>query len=102
MVLGVKNLPTNARDINDVDSVSGSGRSPGGGYGSPLQFFCLDNPHGQRSQACCSPWVHKELDITENHQLDGHEFEQAPGVDDAQGSLTCHSPWGHKESDTTE
>ena len=34
--------------------------------------------------------------------LDGHEFEQAPGVDDRQGSLACCSPWGHKESDTTE
>ena len=32
----------------------------------------------------------------------GHEFEQAPGVGDGQGSLECCSPWGHKESDTTE
>ena len=31
------------------------------------------------------------------HQLDGHEFEQAPGVGDGQGSLTCYSPWGCKE-----
>ena len=31
-----------------------------------------------------------------------HEFEQAPGVGDGQGSLACCSPWGHKESDTTE
>ena len=37
-----------------------------------------------------------------HHQLDEHEFEQAPGVGDGQGSLTCCSPWGHKESDTTE
>ena len=36
------------------------------------------------------------------HQLDGHEFEQAPGVGDRQGSLACCSPWGRKESDTTE
>ena len=36
------------------------------------------------------------------HQLDGHEFEQAPGVGDGQGSLACCCPWGHKESDTTE
>ena len=35
-------------------------------------------------------------------QLDGHEFEQAPGVGDEQGSLACYSPWGHKELDTTE
>ena len=36
------------------------------------------------------------------HWLDGHEFEQALGVGDRQGSLACSSPWGHKESDTTE
>ena len=33
---------------------------------------------------------------------DGHEFEQAPGVDDGQGSLACCSPMGCKESDMTE
>ena len=36
------------------------------------------------------------------HWLNGHEFEQAPGVGDGQGSLACCSPWGHKELDTTE
>ena len=36
------------------------------------------------------------------HWLDGHEFEQAPGVGGGQGSLACCSPWGHKESDMTE
>ena len=35
-------------------------------------------------------------------RLDGHEFEQAPGVSDGQGNLVCCSPWGQKESDTTE
>ena len=37
-----------------------------------------------------------------HHQLDGHEFEQALGVGDGQGSLAFCSPWGHKESDITE
>ena len=37
-----------------------------------------------------------------HHQLNGHEFEQAPGVGDGQGSLECCSPWGYKESDTTD
>ena len=37
-----------------------------------------------------------------HHWLDGHEFEQAPGVGDGQGILACCSPWGCKESDTTE
>ena len=34
------------------------------------------------------------------HQLNGHEFEQTPGVHDGQGNLACCSPWDHKESDT--
>ena len=37
-----------------------------------------------------------------HHPLNGHEFEQASGVGDGQGSLACCSPWGHKESDMTE
>ena len=37
-----------------------------------------------------------------HHQLDGHEFEQAPGVGDGQGSLACYIPWGHKGLDVTE
>ena len=37
-----------------------------------------------------------------HHWLDGHEFEQALGVGDGQGSLVCCSPRGRKESDTTE
>ena len=36
------------------------------------------------------------------HWLDRHEFEQAPGIADEQGSLVCRSPRGHKESDTTK
>ena len=36
------------------------------------------------------------------HRLNGHEFEQTPGVGDGQGSLACCNPWGRKESDTTE
>ena len=37
-----------------------------------------------------------------HYQLDGHEFEQASGVDEGQGNPACCSPWGCKESDTTE
>ena len=37
-----------------------------------------------------------------HHQFDGHEFEQAPGVGDGQGSPACCSPGGHKEWDMTE
>ena len=44
MVLVVKNLPSNAGDMRDVGLIPGLGRSPGGGHGNPLQYFCLENP----------------------------------------------------------
>ena len=53
-------------------------------------------------------WRQEEKRMTEDemvgwhHRLNGHEFEQAPGVGDGQGSLMCCSPWSHKESDKTE
>ena len=37
-----------------------------------------------------------------HHQLNGHEFEQTPGVGDGLGSLACCSPWGGNESEMTE
>ena len=53
-------------------------------------------------------WRQEEKGTTEDemirwhHQLNGHEFEQAPGVADGQGSLASCSPWGRKELDMTE
>ena len=53
-------------------------------------------------------WRQEEKGMTEDevvwwhHQLGGHEFEQASGVGDGQGSLTCFSPWDLKELDMTE
>ena len=40
----VKDLPANAGNIRDVGSIPGSGRSPGGEHGNPLQYSCLENP----------------------------------------------------------
>ena len=70
------------------------------------------------SALACLPFIHpeagsglpkqEEKGMTEDetvgwhHRLDGHEFEQAPGVGDGQGSLACCSPRGRKELDTTE
>ena len=48
-------------------------------------------------------WQQEEKRMTEDeitgwhHQLDGREFEQAPGDGEGQGGLVCCSPWGHKE-----
>ena len=53
-------------------------------------------------------WGQEEKGKTEDemagwhHRLDGHEFKQALGIGDEQGSLVCCSPWGAKESDVTE
>ena len=58
-------LLANAGDIKDGGSTPGSGKSPGGGRGNPLQYSCLENPHGQRSLAGYSPLGHKESDMTE-------------------------------------
>ena len=61
----VKNLLANAGDIRDSGSTPGSGISPGGGHGNPLQYSCLENPFEQRSLADYSPWGQKESDTTE-------------------------------------
>ena len=62
----VKNLPINAEDSRDVDSVPRLGRSPGVGNCNPLQYSCLENFHGQRSLADYSPWDYKESGMTEH------------------------------------
>ena len=61
----VKNLLTNAGNVRDVGLIPGSGRSPGGGHGKPLQYSCLENPHGQGSLTGYSLSGHKESDRTE-------------------------------------
>ena len=64
MVIVVKNPHANAGDIRDLCSIPGLGRSSGGGHGNPLQYSCLENPHGQRSLEGYSPLGYKELDTT--------------------------------------
>ena len=44
LALVVKNPPANAGDVREAGSILGSGRSPGGGYGNPVQCSCLENP----------------------------------------------------------
>ena len=59
--------------MGDLGSIPGLGRSPGGGYGNPLQYSCLENLCGQRSLAGYSPWGRKEWNMTE--QLSTHSTE---------------------------
>ena len=51
----VKNPPANAGDTGDVDLIPVLGRSRGEGNGNPLQYSCIENPHGQRTLAGYSP-----------------------------------------------
>ena len=54
-----------ACNVGDMGLIPGLGRSPGGGYGKPLQYSSLENPHGERSLVSYSPWGLKESDMTE-------------------------------------
>ena len=47
-------------------------------------------------------WTTEDKMVGWHHWCNGHEFEQAPGGGEGQGSLVCCSPWNHKESDMTE
>ena len=64
-VLVVKNLPANAGDVRDTGLIRGSGSSPEGRHGNPLQYPYPENPCGQRSLVGCSPQHRTESDMTE-------------------------------------
>ena len=64
MVAVVKNPPANARDTEDSGSIPGSGRSPGGRHGKPLQYSCLENPL-DRGAWRATVYRVAELDTTE-------------------------------------
>ena len=61
----VKNSPANAGNVRDAGSVPGLGRSPGGQHGSPLQYFCLQNPMDREAWQAIVHRVRKQSDTTE-------------------------------------
>ena len=65
---------------------------------STVQFSSL----AQSCLTLCNPMDCSTSGLPVHHQLDGHEFEQALGIYDGQGSLAYCSPWGCKESNMTE
>ena len=78
-----------ACNAGDLGLIPGLGRSPRGGHGNPLQYSCLENPHGQRSLAGYNPWGRKEwvtlwVDWETKHTypnsnlkvIHGHRFHQ--------------------------
>ena len=64
MALVVKNLPANAGDAKDVGLIPGSGRSPAGGHGNPLQYSCLEDPMDRGAWWATVPGV-TESEMTE-------------------------------------
>ena len=65
VALVMKNLLATTEDLRDMGSIPGLGSSSAEGHGNPLQYSCLENPHGQRNLAGYSPWGVKESDMTE-------------------------------------
>ena len=63
--LVMKNSPVQEAQETQVCLICGSGRSPGGGHGNPLQNSYLENPKDRGRLGGYSPWGHKEWDMTE-------------------------------------
>ena len=88
MVLVVKNLPATAEDVRDMGSITGSGRSPGEGPGSPLQYSCLENPMDRGAwlttvHRITKSWIqlkrlstHRPKEWKEKHNFQMHIEEQ--------------------------
>ena len=74
-------------------SIPGLGRSSGGGIGNPLQYSCLENPHGQRSLAGYSPWGRKESDTTERLSTAQH----SRGCEGEQNLSSPNMPLRHED-----
>ena len=65
LVIGVSDSKESTCNGGDLGLIPGLERSPGEGHGHPLQYSCLETPHGQRSLEGYSPWGHKESNTTE-------------------------------------
>jgi len=63
-----------ACSVGDMGSITGLGRSPGGKARQGFQYPFLENPRGQRSLGGCSPWGHKDSDMTERLNTHTHNL----------------------------
>ena len=61
---GVSDSKESVCNVGDLGSIPGLGRYPGRGHGNLSKYSCPENARGQRSLASCSPWGHKESDLT--------------------------------------
>jgi len=71
----IKNPPANAGDKRDMGSVSGSGRSPGGGHGDPLQYSCLENPMDRGAWQAAVHRVVKSRTLLRQHSTEHIEMK---------------------------
>ena len=100
----VKNPPFNAGDVREVGSVRGSGKSPGGEHGNPLQYSCLENPMDR------GDWQAIVNRVTESHttevtsQVGTHvyithlslDLLPEPPSSSLSDSMICVFPWKSK------
>ena len=102
-------------DCKEIQPVHSEGDQPwdfSGGNDAEAETPVLWPPHAKswligKDSDAGRDWGQEEKGTEDemvgwHHRLDGHDFEQASGVNDGQGSLVCYSPQGHKELDMTE
>ena len=81
----VKSSPAIAGAARDVGLIPGSGSSPGGGNGYPLQYSFLENPMDRGPLVSYSPWGGKELDTTEWLTFKSRLYNNLEGWDGEEG-----------------
>ena len=74
VVLVVKNPPADAGDARDVHSIPGSGKSPGGRQGNPLQYSCLENPMDRGAWRATVPRVTKSQTLRKRLSMQHAQF----------------------------
>ena len=78
VVLVVQNLPANAGDTRNRDSIPGLGRSLGGVHGNPLQYSCLENPMGRGAWRAA---VHRVIKSDTTERLSTHaRYDVSPST----------------------
>ena len=86
MVSVVKNLPANAGDVRDAGSIPALGRSPGGEYGTPLHYSCLENP---MDRGAWRATVHR---ISKSRTWLSDSAQHSTGVNDSSHPTTKRHP----------
>ena len=94
---GGSDVKESVYSMRDLGSISGAGRSPGGGHGNSFQYSCLENPHGQRSLAGYIPWSCKESDTTEHLRTPQHISLSMRIISEMQGQFDIRKikQWEH-------